>query len=129
MNNVLSAHKIHEWGVDGHVYGRRARRGARRAVPKHHAHPVNTRTQGRADASRTDRAHAGAEPRTRRVARLERQQAMPSPTTRGRALAELKAAPGPTRRGRAGRGQGTSRRVGQGMPGRAGCQGRTMAAR
>jgi hypothetical protein len=41
-------------------------------MPKHRALHASTYVQGRADASRTGRAHAGAEPRTHRVAYRER---------------------------------------------------------
>jgi hypothetical protein len=53
-------------------------------VPKHRAHPASTSAQGRADASRTGHAHAGAELRTRRATqghhgRASRSRAGPGP--------------------------------------------------
>jgi hypothetical protein len=88
---VLSAHKIQGGrraclGVDERVESTTSRVEAPRA-PREHA-----RAQGRADATRTSRAHVGAELRTRRAARRERQRGTPGANARSRALAELKAA-------------------------------------
>jgi hypothetical protein len=89
-------------------------------VPKHHALHASTYAQGHADASRTGRAHTGAEPRTRRIACRERQRGH---TEADRAQPELKAAchrhAAPSSRPRRGRhaaaapGRGRARRGGR----------------
>jgi hypothetical protein len=85
-------------------------------APREHA-----RAQGRADASRTSRAHGGAEPRTRRATRRE-QAAGPrwGPTlpSRGRAgPCEQRGRVAADARGEGQASQGRSSRVGAGRPG------------
>jgi hypothetical protein len=95
-------------GVDEHVARDRALRvapRARRAAPKHCAH--HTRAQGRADAPRTSRAHAGAESRTCRATQGHRGRASRSRTTQGPRRAMAGAGP---RHGEAASGQGNPRR-------------------